>query len=142
MGDQRRWRIAVVNDDPAFLALLDDALEATGECEVFPFREEDTSVGELRAIRPDLVIVDITLDTMPSAWQLALLAGADGALGPIPIIVSNPDVPGLAHRVDDLRRIVNVRLLSKPFTLEELRATVREALEGTRGPESTPAPQG
>lgn len=142
MSDGARRRIAVVNDDPAFLGLLDDVLEAAGDYEVYPFRDEETSLGELRAIRPDLIIVDILLGSVPTGWELALLAGADSELGPVPIIVSTPDVPGLGRRVEELRQIANVRVLSKPFTLEELRTAVREALESTREPETGPPANG
>lgn len=142
MSDRTRRRIAVVNDDPAFLALLDEVLEAAGDYEVFPFRDEETSLGELRAIRPELIIVDILLGSMPTGWELALLAGADRELGPVPIIVSTPEVPGLGRRVEELHEVANVRVLSKPFTLEQLRAIVREALESAREPETGPPANG
>lgn len=138
MSEQASRRIAVVNDDPSFLKLLDEVLEAAGDYEVFTFRDEETSLAELRALRPDLIIVDILLGSLPSGWELALLAGADRDLGPVPIIVTTPDVPGLGRRVDELRQVANVRVLSKPFTLEELRAAVREASGSAREPETGP----
>lgn len=133
MSEQARRKIAVINDDPAFLQLVDDVLEAEGPYEVYRFRDEETSLAELRALRPDLILIDILLDELPSGWELALLAGADQDLGPIPIIVSSPDVPGLGRRVDELRDIAHVRVLSKPFTLDELRSIVHEALSSLAG---------
>lgn len=131
MSQQARRKIAVINDDPAFLQLVNDVLEAEGPYEVFRFRDEETSLGELRALRPDLIIIDILLDELPSGWELALLAGADQQLGPVPIIVSSPDVRGLGRRVDELRDVANVRVLPKPFTLDELRSIVHEVLSGS-----------
>ncbi len=128
MSGQARRRIAVINDDPAFLQLVNDVLEAEGPYDVYRFRDEETSLAELRALSPDLIIIDILLAELPSGWELALLAGADQQLGPVPIIVSSPDVPGLGLRVDELREIANVRVLPKPFTLDELRAMVHETL--------------
>lgn len=131
-------RIAVVNDDPEFLALVEHVLEAEGPYEVFTFRDEETRLAELRAIQPDLIVIDVLLASLPSGWELALLAGADRSLGPLPIIVTSPNVPGLGHRVEELREIANVRVVSKPFTSDELAAVVREALTGAdpadRGP--------
>lgn len=128
MSDQARRRIAVINDDPAFLQLVNDVLEADGPYDVYRFQDKETSLAELRALSPDLIIIDILLAELPSGWELALLAGADQQLGPVPIVVSSPDVPGLGRRVDELREIANVRVLPKPFTLDELRAMVHETL--------------
>jgi DNA-binding response OmpR family regulator len=136
MGAEVRWKVAVVNDDPDFLQLVNDVLEAEGPFEVFPFRDEETSLGELRAVRPDLLVVDILLEQLPSGWELALLAGADRELGPIPIIVVSPAVAALGRRVRELREIANVRVLSKPFTLEELGHAVHDALSARRRPET------
>ena len=128
MAELRLRRIAVVNDDPDFLALVEQVLEAEGPYEVFTFRDEETPLGELRALSPDLIVIDVLGAAVPSGWELALLAGADRTLGPVPIIVTSPNVPGLGRRVDELRGVANVRVVSKPFTTEELRAAVRSAL--------------
>lgn len=134
MGAVARWKVAVVNDDPEFLQLVNDVLEAEGPYEVFPFRDEETSLAELRAVRPDLIVVDIILERLPSGWELALLAGADHELGPVPIIVVSPGVSALGRRVRELRDVANVRVLSKPFTLEDLGHAVHEALFARRRP--------
>lgn len=128
MAEPRRRRIAVVNDDPDFLALVEQLLEAEGAYEVFTFRDEETRLGELRAIAPEVIVIDILTTTLPSGWELAVVAGADATLGPIPIIVTSPNVPGLGHRVDELREVANVRVVPKPFTTEQLRDAVRDAL--------------
>jgi len=94
MSDQARRKIAVINDDPAFLQLVNDVLEAEGRYDVYRFQDEETSLAELRALLPDLIIIDILLAELPSGWELALLAGADQQLGPVPIVVSSSDVPG------------------------------------------------
>ena len=128
MAEPRRRRIAVVNDDPEFLALLEQLLESEGPYEVFTFRDEETRLGELRAVAPEVIVIDILAASLPTGWELAVVAGADATLGPIPIIVTSPNIPGLGHRVDELREVANVRVVPKPFTIEELRAAVRGAL--------------
>jgi DNA-binding response OmpR family regulator len=144
MSPERRTRIAVVNDDPEFLGLLDHLLEQEGPYEVFTFRDEETRLGEIRAIAPEVIIIDVLTASLPSGWELALLAGADRELGSVPVIVTSPDVPGLGHRVEELRAVANVRVVSKPFTIEELRRVVTEALAeagpADRGTPSEPTP--
>lgn len=128
MEADRRPRIAVVNSDPRFLELIGELLEEVGPYQAFTFRDTETSLAELRATAPDLVMIDILVDALPSGWELALVAGADQTLGPVPIIVTTPDMPGVQHRVGELRQIANVRVLPKPFKLDELRAHVQDAL--------------
>ena len=128
MSEPRRRRIAVVNDDPDFLALVEQVLESEGPYEVFTFRDEEAQLGELRAIAPEVLVIDVLATSLPTGWELAVVAGADAALGPIPIIVTSPNVPGLGHRVEELREVANVRVVPKPFTTEELRTAVRDAL--------------
>lgn len=140
MADPRRRRIAVVNDDPAFLSLVEQLLESEGPYEVFTFRDEETRLGELRALAPEVLVIDILATTLPSGWELAVVAGADAGLGPIPIVVTSPNVPDLGHRVDELREVANVRVVSKPFTTEQLRVAVHEALTGV-GPADRGSPE-
>lgn len=140
MVDHEQRRIAVVNNDPAFLELVEQLLESEGPYEVFTFRDEETSLAELRAIRPQLIVIDVISDTLPSGWQLALLAAVDSQLGSAPIVVTTPKVPSLGRRLDELREVANVRVVSKPFTSDELRTAVHEALAGA-GPADRGSPE-
>lgn len=140
MAEPGRRRIAVVNDDPDFLALVEQLLESEGPYEVFPFRDEETRLGELRAISPEVIVIDILSTTVLTGWELALVAGADAVLGPIPVVVTSPNVPGLRHRVEELREVANVRVVPKPFTTEELRTAVHDALTDV-GPADRGSPE-
>jgi CheY-like chemotaxis protein len=143
MAEPRRRRVAVVNDDPDFLALVEQLLESEGPYEVFTFRDEETRLGELRAVAPEVIIIDILATTLPSGWELAVVAGADTSLGPIPIVVTSPNVPALGHRVEELREVANVRVVPKPFTTDELRGAVRDALAGVEPTDrGSPEPAG
>lgn len=129
--DTPRARIAVVNDSPEFLGIVERVLEDLGPYEVFTFRDAETSLAELRAVRPSLILVDVLVAEVPSGWELALLAGADSVLGPIPLVITSPAVPGLGRRLDELREVAGIRVLSKPFTADELHDMVAEVLRGT-----------
>ena len=126
--EAHRSRIAVINDNPDFLGLLEEALEDHGPYDVSTFRDVETSIDELRRARPDLLIIDVLTDQLPTGWEIAVVAGADQVLGPIPILVCSPMVKQLEHRIAELRRIANVRVLAKPFTLRELREAVAAAI--------------
>ena len=129
-----RPRISVLNDNPEFLELMSAILDEDAGYEVTLFNEEATSVDELAASKPDLIIVDLLLGGA-SGWEIVALSRADERLAHIPIVVCSADVGGLRDRADELERIGNVHGLAKPFGIDELTELV-ERLVGRAAPAS------
>lgn len=129
-----RPRISVLNDNPEFLELMTAVLDEDGGYEVKLFGEEATSVDELAASEPDLIIVDLLLGGS-SGWEIVALSRADERLATVPIIVCSADVAALRDRAKELERIGNVHGLAKPFGIDELTELV-ERLVGRAAPES------
>jgi DNA-binding response OmpR family regulator len=123
MSAVRRQRISVLNDNPDFLELMSAILDEDAGYNVSLFAGEGTSIDQLAASRPDLVIVDLLLGGA-SGWEIVTLARADARLKGVPIIVCSADVNGLRQRATELERIGNVHLLPKPFGIEEMTALV------------------
>ena len=119
----RRRRISVLNDNPDFLELMSAILEEDAGYDVSLFPGEDTSIDQLAAANPDLVIIDLLLGGA-SGWEIVTLARADARLASVPIIVCSADVNGLRMRAAELDRIGNVHLLSKPFGIDEMTSLV------------------
>ena len=128
MASSRSWRIAVVNSDPRFLNMVEEVLEESGPYDVSIHKDTETSLEDLRAISPDLLIIDVLAEELPNGWELAVVAGADRDLGDVPIIVTTPETAAARHRVGELREVANVRVVGKPFELDALRSNVEEAL--------------
>jgi len=129
-----RPRISVLNDNPEFLELMSAILDEDAGYEVTLFSEEATSVDELAASKPDLIIVDLLLGGA-SGWEIVALSRADERLAAIPIVVCSADVAGLRDRAAELQRIGNVHGLAKPFGIDELTELV-ERLVGRAAPTS------
>ena len=55
----RRQRISVLNDNPDFLELMSAILDEDAGYEVSVFSGEDTSIDQLSASNPDLIIIDL-----------------------------------------------------------------------------------
>ena len=123
----RRRRISVVNDNPDFLELMSAILDEDAGYEVSLFAGDKTTIGELAASDPDLVIVDLLLGGA-SGWEIVTLARADTRLARVPIIVCSADVGGLRSRAGELEAIGNVHLLPKPFGIEEMTALVESLI--------------
>ncbi|HEX6140427.1 MAG TPA: response regulator [Candidatus Limnocylindria bacterium] len=119
-------RVTIVDDDAATLALLRDILEADG-FEVVVSTSVGADLRELWASRPDLLIVDLLLTTDTrglSGWDVVRLARAHADLHRVPAIVISADYPGLRRHEREAGRMDRVRLLPKPFGVEELREVV------------------
>jgi len=127
-----RPRISVVNDNPDFLELMSAILDDDAGYDVTLFDGEQTSIAELVASDPDLVIVDLVLGGA-SGWEIVTLTRAEPKLADLPIIICSADVTALRERTDELERIGNVHILEKPFSLDEITDVV-ERLIGRGAP--------
>jgi DNA-binding response OmpR family regulator len=131
---ERRPRISVVNDNAEFLDLMSAILDDDAGYDVSLFKGERVEIGELAASDPDLIIVDLLLGGA-SGWEIVTLARSDERLAAVPIIVCSADVTALRDRESDLERIGNVRVLAKPFAIDEITELV-ETLIGRALPAS------
>jgi DNA-binding response OmpR family regulator len=123
-----RPRISVLNDNAEFLELMAAILDEDAGYEVTLFAEATTTVDQLAASTPDLVIVDLLLGGA-SGWETIVLSRADERLAEVPIVVCSADVSALRDREADLERIGNIHVLPKPFGIDEL----TELVEGLIG---------
>ncbi len=124
---QTRPRISVVNDNPDFLELMSAILDEAADYDVTLFDGERTTIDELAASAPDLVIVDPLLGGA-SGWELVTLSRADERLSDVPIIVCSADVVGLRERQDELAGVANLHVLAKPFGIDEVTELVERLI--------------
>ena len=125
MAEQRRPRVSVLNDNADFLDLMAAILDEDAGYDVQLFNGQETSIAELAASRPDLIIVDLLLGGA-SGWEIVTLARADAELSEIPIIVCSADVSALRERSEELERIGRVHVLPKPFGIDEITRLVED----------------
>jgi CheY-like chemotaxis protein len=123
-----RPRIAVVNDDTAFLQLMQQVLADEGY-DAMIHTVGATAHDFVRAEMPDLVILDIRMDEPQAGWQVLEMMRLDRQTLGIPVILCTADSVQLAAKADHLRKH-NAVPLEKPFDLYELLELVR-SLVGT-----------
>ena len=119
MPDPERPRISVVNDNVDFLELMAAILDEDAGYDVTVFSGESTTIAEIAAADPALIIVDLLLGGA-SGWEIVALARADEGLSGVPIVICSADVIALRDRASELETIGNVHVLAKPFGLDEV----------------------
>lgn len=124
---ERRAQIAVINDDTAFLGLMQELLEAEEGYSVGICREAERAYEFVKGTRPDLVILDIRVNHEESGWTILELLTLDPVTRPIPVIVCSAAIHSLQeHQV--LLEQYGCEVLPKPFDLDALLAKVEGAL--------------
>ena len=120
--------IAVVENNPDTLAMLDDLLTSTGYRTLLLPTAKDAQL-RLRQLQPDLVILDLWLEAREAGETLLGLLERDQTTRSIPVIVCSAHRDLLRTQASALRR--GYRVLAKPFRVDELLAVIA-ALLGRR----------
>ncbi|HEV2073172.1 MAG TPA: response regulator [Thermomicrobiales bacterium] len=133
--DGQQPHILVVNDSPEILALKREIFEEEG-FQVSTRINRDVDLDEIVRIGPNLVILDYS-DEAESAL-LGQLRG-DPRTASIPIVLCT----GAIRKVEEIRpqiEAMGVRVVYKPFDIEDLVGVVREALDMDSERQETPPP--
>jgi CheY-like chemotaxis protein len=132
MAETRRARIALINDDTAFLDLMHDLLQGTEGYEVFICKEGDQAYHFVKERQPDLVLLDIRMGGEEMGWTLLELLTLDPETRPIPLIVCSAAIRELQEH-EPLLSKYGVDVLAKPFDLDALLDKIRSGLARGRG---------
>ena len=119
--------VLVVDDEPAIVEIVRDYL-TDGGYRVSTARSGDEALAQIRAIRPDLVVLDLGLPGLDGLDVTRTVRRSSG----VPIII-------LTARSDETDRVVGLELgaddyLVKPFSPRELLARVRAVLRRSGAP--------
>jgi DNA-binding NtrC family response regulator len=123
----RPTRIAVVNDDTAFLDLMRDLLETDGGYDAIICREWEDVHAFVKDKRPALVILDIRIGGQERGWSILNVLTLDPETRPIPVIVCSAAIQSL-HEHQGLLSKYGICALPKPFDMETLLETIRRIL--------------
>jgi len=122
----REKLIAVVNDDTAFLSLMNDLLNAEGYQTLLCI-ESDKAYETLKEKNPDLLILDIRMERPDTGWMVLELIRLDPTTTNIPVIICSADAVFLREKAELLRKH-GCDILEKPFELRDLLEKVQAAI--------------
>jgi CheY-like chemotaxis protein len=125
-----------MDDTPVILELLQELLEDEGYR--VTTSQDVLDLPQIRAMKPDMIMQDLRFAGVQEAsGQLLTAARRDPELAHIPIILCTAATREVQDEVmaEQLRRL-RVRVVLKPFDIDELLAVLAEALIASHG-EST-----
>jgi CheY-like chemotaxis protein len=123
-------RIALINDDTTFLQLMEDLLQAEEGYEVLVCKVSSGAYEFVKEQRPDLVLLDIRMETPEAGWMVLELLTLDPQTRDIPMIACSAAIRDLQDH-EGLLKKYDIDVLPKPFDLDTLLEKVEAAL--TRG---------
>jgi two-component system, OmpR family, phosphate regulon response regulator PhoB len=128
--DGHRPRILAINNDPAVLALFRDLLEEAGY-QASTQTYVDRDVFQIKALKPDLIILDYMWANEDASWSLLQMLRMDPATTAVPIVLCT----GAVHEVKALEEhlvTMGVTVVLKPFNIDQLVDAIRERLGADR----------
>ncbi len=118
-----------INNDPAvlglFAALLDDG--GAGPYRVTTRAYVDHDMATLRALNPDLIVLDYMWRDDDAGWSLLQMLRMDPATAAIPVVLCT----GAVHEVEALGghlAEMGVSVVLKPFNIDQLEAAIAGGL--------------
>jgi DNA-binding response OmpR family regulator len=119
-------RILVVNDTQDILDLFRRLLEEEGY-EAVLSGSPVQQVSEIEQINPDLIILDFIFGGEKFGWQMLQMLKMQQSTAKIPVIVCTVAVD-LVREQEGYLTSKGIRVIYKPFDIDELLDAVRQAL--------------
>lgn len=122
-------RVTVVNDNPEFLALVQDILQDDRYEATTIDGDRPDALDAVRESRPDLLMIDLRMGTDGlHGWGIAQQVRAEPDFAGLPVLICSADVLALKELEDDLDNTHHVGTLTKPFSIDDLIESIDELL--------------
>jgi CheY-like chemotaxis protein len=125
-------RIAILDDDPAFVEVLEELLAEEGYTPQ-GFQAGMADLPHVRNSRPDAIVLDIRMGSPQAGWEILAAVQQDALFGATPVIICSADIRQLQDHAapgENLR----YRALGKPFDLNVFLGLLREVIGGPGAP--------
>lgn len=119
-------RILVINDSQEILELFDDLLRQDGY-EPILYSQAFSDLDEVERAKPDLIILDYIFGGEKAGWQMLQKLKMRRSTANIPIVVCTAAVQAV-REIEGYLEMKGIRLVAKPFDIDDLLTGVREAL--------------
>jgi CheY-like chemotaxis protein len=120
--------ILVVNDDTAFLQLMQQLLDDEGY-RTDTLKSTQNAIEHVKLRRPALIVLDVRINNEESGLLLLDLITLDPETRSIPVIIASANLQALAGREKALAE-KGIYVIAKPFDIDDLGALIRTALGG------------
>jgi twitching motility two-component system response regulator PilH len=121
-------RVVVIDDDGCFTQLVSEVLALEGWETISCYREGE-AMECVREQQPDVILLDLHIDSMESGWILMQALRKDERTRQIPIILCTATAPWDVHRQAPLLQQLNVKTVLKPFNIDDLTRAIEQAVD-------------
>jgi CheY-like chemotaxis protein len=121
-----KYRIAIVNDDVDFIDAMKMLLREYGDYEVFVIHEGEKAYHRLKKEAPDLIILDIRMDSPQRGWSILDLLRLDPQTKHIPVIICTAS--SLNEDKTNWLKKHKIEILYKPFEINEMTTLINITL--------------
>jgi DNA-binding response OmpR family regulator len=119
-------RILVINDNQEILELFDELLREEGYEPVL-YSHAFSDLEEIEGIKPDLIILDYIFGTEKLGWQMLQKLKMRRSTANIPVVICTAAVQAV-REIEGYLEMKGVRVVAKPFDIDDLLRGVRDAL--------------
>jgi CheY-like chemotaxis protein len=122
--------ILVINDVPALLDLFRELLEEEGyqvSVDGFSAVTLEQQLARVKAIAPDLIVLDFLIGGEDLGWQLLEMIRLDPATVKIPLLVCTAAVQ-IVEQLQAHLNSMGIQVVLKPFDLDQLLAAITSSL--------------
>jgi CheY-like chemotaxis protein len=136
-ADRQAYTLLYVEDNPANLMLVEDLMARRPDIRLLSARDGDRGIEIARAVRPDLILMDINLPGISGVTALRILAD-DPATTHIPVIALSANA--IPRDIEKGLQAGFFRYLTKPIKVVEFMDTLDIALKFARADARRVAP--
>ena len=119
-------RILVINDNQEILELFDEILREEGY-EVVLYSHAFSDLEEVEKINPDLIVLDYLFGVERLGWQMLQKLKMRRSTANIPIVICTAAIQAV-REIEGYLEMKGIRVVAKPFDIDDLLKGVREAL--------------
>lgn len=123
--------IVVVNNDKDFLESVKILLEDHAGFKATILHEGKTAYRKIVKLQPDLIILDIRMESPITGWKILDLLTLHMQTKDIPVIICSASVKDVEEKEEWLKGH-GIYFLPKPFDIEDLLAMVSKAMRVTK----------
>jgi CheY-like chemotaxis protein len=125
-------KIVIINDNADFLAAMQLLLEQEKKYKPLVLHEGDLAYRKVKEEKPDLVILDIRMDSPTTGWKVLDLLTLDPETSAIPVIICSASAEHITPEKNDWLASHGIEVLPKPFDIDDLLSIVERMLSSRK----------
>lgn len=131
-------KIVIINDNKDFLSAMEMLLDQEGKYQPVIIHEGKDAVRKVKKEKPDLIILDIRMESPVMGWKILDILTLDPATMNIPVIICTASAETILPEKLDWLKAHGIEVLPKPFDCDDLFALVNRAFHPKRKKPSLP----